>query len=166
MVLPGPTGLDGAARSVANCPENRARDTRTRVFSAESRSGAAPGGASGALRASFVPRVLPSALATLLDPGKPSSTSPLMGDSVWDADIRTPSPLTFDSFEAELLKPDAGPACGSRPSVNTLPDGCSTRSNLWVPGSPPAEQLSVLGGWLDVSIRYFRFKPQRSGLQA
>jgi hypothetical protein len=69
--------------------------------------------------------MLPSARATLLDPDKPSSPSPLAGDLVLDSSITTSCPLAFDSLEAELLKLDAGPACGSRFAVDTLLDGRS-----------------------------------------
>src|SRR5438034_11834716 len=34
---------------------------------------------------------------------------------------KTPSPLALDLFEAELLKPDAAPACGSSPIGNQTP---------------------------------------------
>jgi hypothetical protein len=43
------------------------------------------------------------------------------------SDSKTSSPLALELFEAELLKPDAGPACGSRFSVDTLLDGRSFR---------------------------------------
>jgi hypothetical protein len=70
-------------------------------------------------------QVLPSARATLLDPGKPSPPLPLTGGSVLDSDIKTPCPLACDPFEAESLKPDADPACGSRFAVDTLLDSRS-----------------------------------------
>src|SRR5207247_11169423 len=69
---------------------------------------------------------------------------------------RTPSPLASWTFEAELLKQDAGPACGSRLSRDTLLDGRLTRKNNRSTGSPSAEQSSVLGSWLDFSIHHFR----------
>jgi hypothetical protein len=69
--------------------------------------------------------MLPSARATLLDPGKPASPSPLTGDLVLDSDSTTPSPLAVEFLEAELLKLDAGPACGSRFAVDTLLDSRS-----------------------------------------
>jgi len=72
-------------------------------------------------------RASASARATLLDPGKPSTPSPSAGVSVLGSGKLTPSPLAFRSFEAELLKQDAGPACGSRLSRGTLLDGRSTR---------------------------------------
>src|SRR5260221_12862638 len=69
--------------------------------------------AAGMLRASFVPCV--SFLARhALRPRQALLALTLTGDLVWDADIKTPSPLAFDSFEARLRKPDAGSACGSR----------------------------------------------------
>src|SRR2546427_89167 len=68
----------------------------------------------------------------------------------------TASPLAVCSFEAELLKQDVGPACGSRFSLGTLLNGRSIRSNQSSTGSPSAKQPSVLGSWLDFSIHYFR----------
>ena len=65
--------------------------------------------------------VFPSARATLLDPGKPSATLPLTVASVLGSAKLTASPLALTVFEAELLKQDAGPACGSRFSLDTLP---------------------------------------------
>jgi hypothetical protein len=50
-----------------------------------------------------------------------------MGLSVLGSGKQTPAPLAIGSFEAELLKQDAGPACGSRLSLGTLLDGRSTR---------------------------------------
>ena len=97
-------------------------------------------------------QVLPSARATLLDPGKPSSPSPLTGQSVLDSSITTSCPLACDALEAELLKLDAGPACGSRFAVDTLLD---SRSFPWPQrstGCPSAEQSSVFGGWLDLTF--------------
>src|SRR4030095_6012744 len=67
-------------------------------------------------------RVLPSTLATRLDPGKPSSPLPVTGDSVLDTDSQTSSRLAFESLEAKLLKRDAALACGSRFSRDTLLD--------------------------------------------
>jgi hypothetical protein len=61
--------------------------------------------------------------ATLLDPGKPSMTSPLTVISVSSSDKLTACSLASSSFEAELLKQDAGPACGSLLSVGTLLNG-------------------------------------------
>jgi hypothetical protein len=49
------------------------------------------------------------------------------GVSVLGSGTLTPSPLASAAFEAELLKPDANPACGSRFSLGTLLDGRSTR---------------------------------------
>ena len=60
-------------------------------------------------------------------PPKPSMPSPVTGLSVMGSGNLTPSPLAFRSFEAESLKQDAGPACGSRLSVGTLLDGRLTR---------------------------------------
>jgi len=110
-------------------------------------------------------RAPPSARATLSDPGKPSTPSPGTGVSVLGSGMMTPSPLAARSFEAELLKQDAGPACGSRVSLGTLLDGRSTRWNHKSTGSPPAKQPSVLGCWLDFSIHHFRSELQRLGLQ-
>ena len=73
----------------------------------------------------------------------------------------TPSPLASSSFEAESLKQDAGPACGSRLSVGTLLDGRLTRTYQRSTGSPSAEQPSVLGSWLDFSIHHFHSELQR-----
>src|ERR1035437_6690207 len=64
-------------------------------------------------------RAPPSARATLSDPGKPSRPSLLADLSVLGSDKLTSAPLASCSFEAELLKPDAGPACGSRLSLGT-----------------------------------------------
>jgi len=111
-------------------------------------------------------RVLPSARATLLDPGKPAPTSPFAVVSVWGSGVLKPSPLASNPFEAELLKQDAGPACGSRFSLGTLLDGRSTRLNHRSTGSPSAEQPSVLGSWLDFSIHLFRSELRRLGLRA
>jgi hypothetical protein len=58
--------------------------------------------------------------ATLFDPGELSMTSPLAVTSMLGSAELTASPLAFKSFEAELLKPDAGPACGSHFTVDTL----------------------------------------------
>ena len=71
--------------------------------------------------------VFPSARATLLDPGKPSATSPQAVALVLGSSFSTSSPLASIPFEAELLKQDAGPVCGSRFSLDTLLDVCSTR---------------------------------------
>jgi hypothetical protein len=71
---------------------------------------------------------------------------------------RTPSPLASQSIEAELLKQDAGPACGSRFSLGTLLDDRSAQK-LLIRASvsfPFAKQPSVLGSWLDFSIQFFR----------
>ena len=68
-------------------------------------------------------RAPPSMRATLLDPGKPSTPSPLTVMAVLGSVDLTTSPLASNSFEAELLKQDAGPACGSHLSVGTLPVG-------------------------------------------
>ena len=102
-------------------------------------------------------RVSPSARATLLDPGKPSSSLPVAEDSVLDAASKRASPLASELFEAVWLKPDAGPACGSRFSRDTLLDGRSRRkyhrsTPIFFSGTPSAEQSSVLGCWLDFSI--------------
>src|SRR5450759_1989257 len=85
-------------------------------------------------------RAFPSARATLLDPGKPSLPSPLSGSSVLGSGNLTPSPLAACSFEAESLKQDAGPACGSRLSLGTLLDSRWLRQNLRSTGSPPIAQ--------------------------
>src|SRR6266702_4258539 len=69
---------------------------------------------------------------------------------------QTPSPLAPWTIEAELLKQDAGPACGSRLSRDTLLDGRLSRWNQRSTGSPSAKQPSVLGSWLDFSIHHFR----------
>jgi hypothetical protein len=61
--------------------------------------------------------------ATLFDPGEPSMTSPLAVMSVLGSAELTASPLAFKSFEAELLKQDAGPACGSHFTADTLLSG-------------------------------------------
>jgi hypothetical protein len=102
--------------------------------------------------------VLPSARATLSDPGKLSPSLPLTDGSILVSGITTPSPLALDLFEAESLKPDAGPACGSRFSVDTLLDSCSFRKNHKSTGCPSAKQSSALGGWLDLSIHCFHFE--------
>jgi hypothetical protein len=102
--------------------------------------------------------VFPSVRATLLDPGKPSPSLPLADELVLDSDSKTSSPLALELFEAELLKPDAGPACGSRFSVDTLLDGRSFRWYIKSTGIPSAKQPSVLGGWLDLSIHCFHFE--------
>ena len=67
-------------------------------------------------------------------------------------------PACIGSFEAELLKREATPACGSRLSLGTLLDGRSRRKYS-KSGAPSAKQPSVLGCWLDFSIRYSRFEP-------
>ena len=72
-------------------------------------------------------RASASARATLFDPGKPLNPSPIAGLSVLGSGILTPSPLASAAFEAGLLKRDAGPACGSRLSRDTLLDGRLTR---------------------------------------
>jgi hypothetical protein len=100
-------------------------------------------------------RASASARATLLDPGKPATPSPDTGISVLGSGKLTPSPLAFRSFEAELLKQDATPACGSRFSRDTLLDGRSSRKSRRSTGSPSAKQSSVLGSWLDFSIHHF-----------
>jgi hypothetical protein len=102
--------------------------------------------------------VFPSARATLSDPGKPSPSLPLTDGLVLGSGITTPSPLALDLFEAELLKPDAGPACGSRFSVDTLLDTSRFRKNFRSTGFSSAKQSSVLGGWLDLSILCFHFE--------
>src|SRR6266852_6014679 len=101
-------------------------------------------------------RASASARATLLDPGKPSTPSPSTGVFVLGSGQQTPSPLAPWTIEAELLKQDAGPACGSRLSRDTLLDGCLTRWYERSTGSPSAKQPSVLGSWLDFSILHFR----------
>src|ERR1035441_9491896 len=83
--------------------------------------------------------------------------------SVLGSGKQTPSPLAISSFEAELLKQDAGPACGSRFSLGTLLDGRLSRSNHKPPGSPSAKQPSVLGSWLNFSIHLFRSELRRPG---
>ena len=75
-------------------------------------------------------------------------------------------PACISSFEAELLKRVATPACGSRLSLGTLLDGRSSRQNPRSIGSPSAKQPSVLGCWLDFSIRHFRFEPWKPSFQA
>jgi hypothetical protein len=102
---------------------------------------------------------------TLLDHGKPSMPSPYSGISVLGSGTLTPSPLASAAFEAELLKQDAGPACGSHLSRDTLLDGRSTRWHQRSTGSPPAEQASVLGSWLDFSIHHFRSELRKPGFQ-
>ena len=72
-------------------------------------------------------RASPSARATLSDPGKLSTPSPEADVSILGSGKQTPSPLASGTFEAESLKPDAGPACGPRFSLGTLLDGRSTR---------------------------------------
>src|SRR5712691_5111446 len=101
-------------------------------------------------------RASASARATLLDPGKPSTPSPGTDVFVLGSGKQTPSPLAPWTIEAELLKQDAGPACGSRLSRDTLLDGRLSRWNHRSTGSPSAEQPSVLGSWLDFSIHHFR----------
>jgi hypothetical protein len=102
--------------------------------------------------------VFPSARATLSDPGKPSPSLPLTDGAVLGSDSTTSSPLAVELFEVELLKPDAGPACGSRFSVDTLLDDRSFRWNHKSTGCPAVKQSSVLGGWLDLSILCFHFE--------
>jgi hypothetical protein len=116
--------------------------------------------AAGMRRASFVPCVSFDARHALR-PRQALLALTLPGDLVLDADIKTPSPLAFDSFEAELLKPDAPPACGSRLPVSTLLDGRSSRKPS---DRPSAKQPSGLGGWLDLSI--FCFRSNSSGSTA
>jgi len=65
-------------------------------------------------------------------------------------------PACIGSFEVEWLKQEATPACGSRLSLGTLLDGRSGRQTHRSVGSPSAKQPSVLGCWLDFSIRYSR----------
>src|ERR1019366_8848449 len=79
--------------------------------------------------------------------------------------MMTPSPLAARYFEAELLKQEAGPACGSRFFLGTLLDGRLTPSDHKSTGSPSVKQPSVLGCWLDFSIHHFRSELQRLGLQ-
>jgi hypothetical protein len=112
-------------------------------------------------------RVSPSTRATLLDPGRWSTTSPLAVAFLLGSVKQTTSPPAACTFEAELLKPDATPACGSRFSLSTLLDGRSTRSNATFAGlCPSTKQPSVLGGWLNLSIQFFRSKPRQLGHQA
>ena len=79
-------------------------------------------------------RMRPSTRATLLDSGQPAPTSPVAVGPVLGCDISKSSPLASIPFEAELLKPDARPACGSRFSLGTLLDGRSSRR--WPLGPP------------------------------
>src|SRR5512133_1209009 len=58
--------------------------------------------------------VLPSARATLSDPGKPSAPLPCAVASVLGSAKQTASPFASGTFEAVSLKQVAGPACGSR----------------------------------------------------
>ncbi len=66
------------------------------------------------------------------------------------------------TFEAELLKPDAGPACGSRFSLGTLLVGRWTRKYSKSGFDLSPEQPSVLDSGLDFSIHHFRFELRRS----
>jgi hypothetical protein len=110
-------------------------------------------------------RASPSARATLSDPGKLSTPSPGADVSILGSGKQTPSPLASGTFEAESLKQDAGPTCGSRFSLGTLLDGRSSRWNHKSTGSPSAKQPSVLGSWLDFSIHHFRSELRRLSLQ-
>ena len=108
--------------------------------------------------------VFPSARATLLDPGKPSATSPVTVTSVLGSAQRTASPLASSVFEAELLKQDAGPACGSCFSLDTLLNARSVRKNNRSTGCPCAEQSSGCGCWLDFAIHRFHFELRQLSL--
>ncbi len=119
----------------------------------------------GTLRASFVPCAFFLARHAL-KPRQALLALTRAEDSVSDADSKTPSPLAFEPFEAEWLKPDAPPACGSRVPVSTLLDGRSFRQPRSAASCPSAKQPSGLGGWLDLSIRFFRSEPWRCDLQA
>jgi len=99
--------------------------------------------------------------ATLFDPGEPFVTSPWAVTPVLGSAELTASPLAFKSFEAELLKQDAGPACGSHFTAGTLLGGRLLRKNNRSTGSVPVEQPSALGCWLDFSIHRFHSELQR-----
>src|SRR5664279_3519683 len=77
--------------------------------------------AAGILRASSVPCVCFRARHALR-PRQAGHALTFSGVSVLGSGKLTPSPLASAAFEAELLKPDATPACGSRLSRDTLLD--------------------------------------------
>jgi hypothetical protein len=110
--------------------------------------------AAGTLRASSVPCICFRARHALR-PRQAVHALTVAGVSVLGSGKLTPSPLASAAFEAELLKQDATPACGSRFSRDTLLDGRSCRKSRRSTGSPSAKQSSVLGSWLDFSIHHF-----------
>jgi len=116
--------------------------------------------AAGTFRASSVPCVCFGARHALR-PRQAFDILTLADVSVLGSGTLTPSPLASAAFEAVLLKQDATPACGSRFSLDTLLVGRSNRRFCRSPGSPSAEQSSVLGSWLDFSIHLFRSEFQK-----
>jgi len=82
--------------------------------------------AAGTLRASSVPCVCFGARHALR-PRQALHALTFSGVSVFGSGTLTPSPLASAAFEAELLKQDATPACGSRLSRDTLLDGRLSR---------------------------------------
>jgi hypothetical protein len=120
--------------------------------------------AAGTLRVSSVPCVCFRARHALR-PRQAFHALTVPGVSVLGSGKQTPSPLASCSFEAEWLKQDATPACGSRFSLSTLLDGRSTRRSQSSTGSSSAKQPSVLGSWLDFSIRHFRSELRKLGFR-
>jgi hypothetical protein len=121
--------------------------------------------AAGTLRASFVPCVSFSARHALRPRQALDDLTMPVGVVLGSAVLKA-SPLASGSFEAEWLKQDASPACGSRLPVGTLLVGCSLRRwPLPSSTSPPAKQPSVLGCWLDFSIHRFHSELRRLGRQ-
>src|ERR1039458_5224765 len=79
--------------------------------------------AAGTLRVSSVPCVCFRARHALR-PRQAFHALTVPGVSVLGSGKQTPSPLASCTFEAEWLKQDATPACGSRVSLGTLLNGC------------------------------------------
>jgi hypothetical protein len=104
-----------------------------------------------------------SSLATLLDPGRPSGSSPEAVPSVLGAVFPTSSPPALKRLEAESLHRGANPSSGSRSPLCTLLRSRPSPGDR--PACPPAEQHSVTAGWLSLCISVLSFQNSTSRLR-
>jgi hypothetical protein len=101
-----------------------------------------------------------SSLATLLDPGRPSGTSPLAVPSVLGAVCPTSSPPAFKTVSRLNCLTGVRLPVAARevPCVRFTAVVRIDPPTDGEPSSPPAEQHSVLAGWLSLCISVLSFQ--------
>src|SRR5512140_2810264 len=107
-------------------------------------------------------RASPCARATLSDPGRSAPALPVVASAVLGSVTVTSSPPALRLSRLNCFSGMRVPLAARACTWVRLSDGRSARWNHRSTGScPSVEQPSVLGGWLDLSIHYFRSELQR-----